>query len=82
MADRYEVARKALDARLLEAQMHRGSDAYAAFCHLIEALDTLYGEELRTADEERTPIVRGASLQCRALFDTLIDRDGYQSPKI
>lgn len=83
MADRYTPLRKELDERYAEAMAYRGGDAFAAFARLLQAIDRCYDEDLRTADADRTAKVRGASAQCRALFDALVDRSEHaQAPKI
>jgi len=82
MADRAAPARAEMQVRLEEAKQYIGSDAYAVFVRLLIAIDRCYDEDLRQASDPRMSEVRGASKQCRQLIDTLIDREGYETPKI
>lgn len=80
--DRRGQTRQALADRLAEVRAYRGSDAYTAFLRLLMAIDECYSEELRTAELPRLHEFRGASAQCRALQDALLDRRELTTPKI
>lgn len=82
MVDRYQPLRTELDARIDEARLYQGSDAFRAFVRLMQAIDACYSEDLRTENMDRAAKLRGGSAQLRALIDTLTDLSGSQTPKI